>query len=192
MIPPKKISKKHYTNEEIEVIKNYAGKESSFEIAKRLGRTFQSVQGKAWRMGISLDGYKETIICIDCGKERKVSPYVADRVERCEACQNLRTKQMMIEKQPERADIQYFNGNKHVALERDGFQCRLCGSMENLIIHHINEISYHNSTEPDNSLDNLTTLCLSCHSSYHSSRRARENRIKEEDFKYESQTMSHQ
>ena len=183
--------KTEWTDEEIAILREYAGKESSYEIGKRLGRIYQSVQGKAFRMGISLDGYSTIITCIDCGRKRKVSPYITHAVQRCKNCQTVRDKQIRAEKQPERADIRDFEGNKHLVLERDGFQCRLCGDRENLVIHHINEKSYHNCDVPDNSLDNLTTLCKSCHSSYHSRKRAKENRIKEDDFNYESQALSH-
>jgi len=184
MSSPKKFGPKtHWTDDEIEVLRKLAKEKSSLEIADILGRTNKSVQGKAHRLGISLDNYSVTIICVDCGRKRYVSPQVSNAV-RCKNCQATRDKQLRFEKQPERADKKYFDGNKHLALERDGFRCRLCGDREDLVVHHINEISYHNSTEPDSSLDNLTTLCLSCHSSYHRNKKVRESRIKEDDVCY--------
>jgi 5-methylcytosine-specific restriction endonuclease McrA len=48
-------------------------------------------------------------------------------------------------------------------LERDGWRCQHCGSMEDLQVHHIQWRSRQgNDTE-----ENLMTLCWSCHSSHH-------------------------
>jgi len=51
-----------------------------------------------------------------------------------------------------------FGGLKPEVLKRDNYQCALCDSTENLVIHHIN---------PENILDNLQTLCRSCHFKEH-------------------------
>ena len=47
-------------------------------------------------------------------------------------------------------------------LERDGFQCRVCSRDYDLCIHHIdgNGVS---SKSPNDSQDNLITLCRGCH-----------------------------
>ena len=52
-------------------------------------------------------------------------------------------------------------------LKQDNWSCQQCGSKENLIIHHIDGQG-RNSKNPNNSLDNLITLCRSCHSRLHS------------------------
>jgi phage terminase large subunit GpA-like protein len=49
------------------------------------------------------------------------------------------------------------------ALERDGYACRHCGSTDDLCVHHVTP--WH--LTHDNSLDNLLTLCRSCHSRVH-------------------------
>jgi len=41
--------------------------------------------------------------------------------------------------------------------DRDSYQCVICGSTENLEVHHINGI------KKDNHLENLVTLCRKCH-----------------------------
>ena len=44
-------------------------------------------------------------------------------------------------------------------LERDGWRCRRCGSLENLQIHH----KIQRSQQGDDSLDNFVTMCLLPH-----------------------------
>ncbi|MEW6102648.1 MAG: HNH endonuclease [bacterium] len=44
-------------------------------------------------------------------------------------------------------------------LERDGYKCRICGKTKKLHIHHIMPISYGGI----HSLQNLITLCYTCH-----------------------------
>jgi len=59
----------------------------------------------------------------------------------------------------------WFGGNRDVVLKRDG-SCVKCGSNDKLHVHHKNGVGrgHHN---PDNSLDNLVTLCNSCHQKFH-------------------------
>lgn len=54
-------------------------------------------------------------------------------------------------------DSQNFGGNRIKALERDDFRCTVCGSTRRLEVHHLDSNRSHNA------LDNLTTLCHSCH-----------------------------
>ena len=48
-------------------------------------------------------------------------------------------------------------------LERDGWRCRKCGSLENLQIHH----KIKRSQQGNDSLQNLVTLCAHCHTGEH-------------------------
>jgi 5-methylcytosine-specific restriction endonuclease McrA len=48
-------------------------------------------------------------------------------------------------------------------LERDGWRCRKCGSLENLQVHH----KMKRSHQGNDSLDNLVTLCGHCHMAEH-------------------------
>lgn len=52
--------------------------------------------------------------------------------------------------------------------ERDGFRCRICGSVENLNTHHIKP--FRDNRVHD--MNNLTTLCGSCHNKVHSGKLA--------------------
>lgn len=44
-------------------------------------------------------------------------------------------------------------------LKRDGYKCVICGSRDNLHVHHIVPVS----VRPDHSEHNLITLCIRCH-----------------------------
>lgn len=59
-----------------------------------------------------------------------------------------------------------FSGNKKHVLERDGNKCVDCGKKKGLIIHH--KDGSGSSETPNNEMDNLITLCRSCHMRHHS------------------------
>ena len=48
-------------------------------------------------------------------------------------------------------------------LDRDGHACRVCGSVYNLHVHHVQYRSHLGGNE----VDNLLTLCWSCHEKVH-------------------------
>jgi 5-methylcytosine-specific restriction endonuclease McrA len=48
-------------------------------------------------------------------------------------------------------------------LERDGWRCQKCGSLENLQVHH----QIKRSQQGDDALANLVTLCAYCHLAEH-------------------------
>ncbi len=52
-------------------------------------------------------------------------------------------------------------------LERDGWRCQECGSMEGLEVHHMQPRSHLGGDV----MDNLITLCVSCHGKCHGRRR---------------------
>ena len=53
---------------------------------------------------------------------------------------------------------------RNQALERDGNRCRLCNTDKNLNVHHR---VYPKHGWRTDCIDNLTTLCKSCHSKHH-------------------------
>lgn len=58
-----------------------------------------------------------------------------------------------------------YNGNYYVCMKRDGYHCSICGSTENLCMHHIDG---YDPEKPENSDANkLLTLCHKCHSQVH-------------------------
>ena len=52
------------------------------------------------------------------------------------------------------------------AMERDGHRCTACGSIKRLVIHHIDGRG-RGCKDPNHALDNLDTLCNSCHNKWH-------------------------
>jgi DNA-directed RNA polymerase subunit RPC12/RpoP len=167
-----------WSDDEINVLRENAGKLSSTDIGKLIDRSKQAVQGKAFRLNITLDGYYKKALCMDCGTEINVSWKVdTTKGVRCPVCRG--RYEVQGKNEYDRVHrVEYFNktayGNvRNFILERDGYKCRLCGETKHLIVHHINEQSYHSTDNPDNSPDNLTTLCNSCHSGYHAARNRR-------------------
>lgn len=52
-----------------------------------------------------------------------------------------------------------YKTNRKRALVRDGFQCRLCNSVNNLTVDHFIPLARGGT----NDLENLWTLCQPCH-----------------------------
>jgi hypothetical protein len=68
-----------------------------------------------------------------------------------------------------RHDRRRCGGNWLPALERDDHRCVDCGTTEGLVVHHLDgrsKCSIRNG-QPNHSLDNLVTLCASCHTRRH-------------------------
>ena len=58
-----------------------------------------------------------------------------------------------------------YGGNYYIVFKRDKFKCSLCGSIENLCVHHIDG---YDENKPQNNAENkLITLCRNCHSNVH-------------------------
>ena len=51
-------------------------------------------------------------------------------------------------------------------LARDGYKCTVCSVAEDLIVHHKNGRGRTHDA-PDHSLENLQTMCRSCHMNHH-------------------------
>lgn len=50
---------------------------------------------------------------------------------------------------------------RHMALERDGYECQICGSKINIDVHHIEPATQNPILSND--VDNAITLCKNCH-----------------------------
>lgn len=61
-----------------------------------------------------------------------------------------------------------FGGNREKALERDGYKCVLCGEVNEVSVHH--KDCSGQTDKPNHELDNLITLCKSCHTKQHKPR----------------------
>jgi 5-methylcytosine-specific restriction endonuclease McrA len=67
---------------------------------------------------------------------------------------------------PLRLDPDLYEQLRNQVLRRDGWRCQACGARSNLEVHH----TKFRSHSGDDSVDNLITLCTSCHISLHQSR----------------------
>ncbi len=104
-----------------------------------------------------------------CSEECRMIDYYRKRQERGRAEERRKyysnNKEKLIEYNRIYRRKTAYDGNGIKAMERDGFKCRSCGSTEDLHIHHIDGSGQ--SDNPNNVLDNLITLCSSCHARAH-------------------------
>jgi 5-methylcytosine-specific restriction endonuclease McrA len=61
-----------------------------------------------------------------------------------------------------------FAALRNQVLERDAWRCQFCGSSDNLHVHHLRS----RDKGGDDCLENLITLCASCHRNVHEGPRA--------------------
>jgi 5-methylcytosine-specific restriction endonuclease McrA len=62
-----------------------------------------------------------------------------------------------------RLDSQSYSDLHRKVLERDGWRCQVCGSMQRLQVHHLKFRSHSGNDEEQN----LITLCAECHARIH-------------------------
>jgi len=62
-----------------------------------------------------------------------------------------------------RLDSTSYTKLQRQVLERDGWRCQVCGSMQNLQVHHLKFRSRSGGDEEQN----LITLCAGCHEQVH-------------------------
>ena len=61
-----------------------------------------------------------------------------------------------------------YGGYYYTALQRDKHTCRICGSEDTIVMHHI--VPYDANNDETVRLENLVSLCASCHGKLHKSR----------------------
>ncbi len=62
-----------------------------------------------------------------------------------------------------RLDPKSYSGLHRQILLRDGWRCQICGTMQNLQVHHLKLRAQMGSDEEEN----LITLCAACHEGIH-------------------------
>jgi len=62
-----------------------------------------------------------------------------------------------------RLDPKSYGGLHRQILQRDGRRCQICGTMQNLQVHHLQLRSHAGSDQEEN----LITLCAACHAGVH-------------------------
>ena len=118
-----------------------------------------------------------TLQCLECNAD---FIYSSGPQKHCLVCLKKRRAEQArksLAKNPKRdeyirkaKDNYSFGGNRQNALERDNFTCQHCGATEYLHVHHIDGAGVTTPKElRNNALDNLLTLCRSCHTRVHHS-----------------------
>jgi len=64
-----------------------------------------------------------------------------------------------------RLETELYEQLRNEVLRRDGWRCQVCGSRQNLQIHH----KEFRSQGGDDTKENLITLCAGCHEALHQS-----------------------
>ena len=117
--------------------------------------------GHTWRMN------GQFVSCTHCGKPvyRRKSHLALTRLPFCNfSCYGEWQKSHQKET---RDDLREWKRQRLLALERDGFHCQDCGQdQKRLIVHHIQERTQ--GQKDNHALDNMVTLCDSCHRKRHS------------------------
>lgn len=81
------------------------------------------------------------------------------------------------EEQKKYHDKTRFGGNREAVLQRDNHQCCVCGTKDQLVVHHKDRTGQ--TENPNNDMSNLITLCASCHQEEHKSDWVRVINVKE-------------
>ena len=117
-----------------------------------------------------------TVECKNCGEEYEEKKC---RVERTSYC----SKECLDEHRRETDIVRgennhrwkggypgYYGANwqrqRKKALDRDDYTCQVCGSKDNLHVHHVHKILDFENPEDANYLLNLVTLCATCHNEW--------------------------
>ncbi len=131
------------------------------------------------------------MICTGCGEEFK------GRAELCGKCyakkyrrenkeqvkeyakmRRVRDKDKIREWQSGHRNKMLFGGKRYSVLERDNFECQMCGMSQRqhiilynreLLVHHV-DFNGRGSDNPNNDMDNLLIVCGGCHNTIHKSK----------------------
>ena len=109
--------------------------------------------------------------CVTCGTEFVPLKYGGKRQLHCSAlCRGRAANRAASKRNPhqvrDRARRWKLNGNWKLALERDNHTCQICGAQKKrLTVHHRDGSG--EDTSPNHDLDNLMSLCYSCHNKLH-------------------------
>lgn len=165
-----------WTREEEDFIRTNYEHMTANQIAKKLGRTKAAIQLHVYyeMLGLSKYGKSQAVECAECEKVLHLPPSLIGESwgNFCslECKSEWQSKNFRGEQHPLwKGGISFNYGiewglKRNLVRKRDNFRCQACGIKEKkrgqqLDIHHI--IPYR--TSQDNSLDNLISLCPSCH-----------------------------
>jgi len=98
-------------------------------------------------------------------KRKKYYYANADKAKESSRQWRIKNREKFLKSQSASHDYIRFDGNREAVLNRDNYQCVKCGSKERLNVHH-KDFSGQTDT-PNHQLDNLETLCDTCHIDVH-------------------------
>ena len=73
-----------------------------------------------------------------------------------------------------------YGGNYYIVFKRDGCKCAMCGSTDNLCVHHID--GYYVDKPENNEQNKMITLCRSCHSAVHNGKKIPDELLKSIEY----------
>lgn len=134
----------------------YEGMEESFaeELALELDESVENVQMTLAYL------LKHNLILKNSEEEyqlQKTIEMIGSESDSAERVRRMRTRKRLLGEKL--IDETRYGGNGIKCLERDDYKCAICGSKENIVIHH--------KVPCSNSLDDLICLCRKCHSQAH-------------------------
>ena len=116
-------------------------------------------------------------LCSSCHKVKKIDNFYKSKKSLsglrswCKHCCDKGTYRYRKEHPGVLNDIEHYGGNRQKALERDHWTCQICGMSQEehiyrwgrgLTVDHIDGQGRYSKVK-NNDLNNLQTLCLSCH-----------------------------
>ncbi len=162
---------------------------------KRNGRKFCSLECRGEKQSERMKGKnnpswkeKEKLRCEWCGKIFKIKPSLSQERRFCsDECykkwlsENRKGCAWLDEKNPSwkggvTDDRRFYGCNweeqREKRLKKDRYKCQLCDSKKDLVVHHKRPLRTFDKTKEDwykkaNDIENLITLCRSCHSKQH-------------------------
>lgn len=113
--------------------------------------------------------------CVDCDSEFKFKSFIQIRCKECQKKHKTKQIYKCLQKNPKlkeykktAKDNYHFDGNREKTLIRDGYKCSYCNSTDRLHVHHLDGKGLNMVRKNrNNDLDNLITLCNSCHTKAH-------------------------
>jgi len=171
----KLVSLKRY-KKEFDIVCKYCGKFKHVP-SHRQANSIYFKKGYCSRRCQKLDEGIEKI-CPICKKKFKVIKARENTAKYCsKKCYN-RSKEGKIVNRLFGSDNPKWNPNKksrtypsgylkQKVKKRDGQKCYICGSKENLHVHHLKDFRFIGKRERKHELNNLITLCFDCHWKVH-------------------------
>ncbi len=145
------------------------------ETCKPIARKENNIKSlKALRLSRGVVPIGSVIRCAACDAE---FVFVRGVKKLCDSCQNIKRKTKAREyakKNPDKIkrwaktahENNKLGGSRKLALARDTNTCQKCGKHPANVVHHIDCFG-ENSGSANNTLENLVTLCASCHAGVH-------------------------